>query len=210
MNKAVKLGEGGEDVDWALKITVKIQSCAHRPFSLALFGIVFCFFFVFVFFFFFQKWRTTPPTTQHHQQTSHKNTGGISSNNPRFDWVVVVMMISSSSFQYQLGRNNNTTIVIGFITSLCSGLKCDLSLWEKTANYRVFGKIIRFSSCFFSCRLNSAVASNKVSTKNKFRHTYRNGQNSKGRRRNHSTTQTTRKIEVSQEMFQFSPMTLGS
>jgi len=72
-----------------------IQSCAHRPFSLALFGFVF---YVFV-----------KSKGQQHQQTNHKNTGDISiiSSNPRFDWVVMVammmmmmMMISSSSFQF--------------------------------------------------------------------------------------------------------------
>ena len=54
---------------------------------------------------------------------------------------------SSSSFQCQLD-GNNTIIVIGFIASLCSGLKCDISLWEQTVNYRMFGKIIRFSFLF--------------------------------------------------------------
>jgi hypothetical protein len=68
-------------------------------------------------------------------KTNHKNNGGSSissSNNPRFDWVVVVVVMvvmkSSSSFQCQLDRNNNTTIVMGFITSLCIGLKYDLSV----------------------------------------------------------------------------------
>jgi hypothetical protein len=64
-------------------------------------------------------------------KTNRMNNGGIiisSGSNLRFDWVMMVVMLRiSSSFQCQLDRNNNTTIVIGFITSLCIGLKCDLS-----------------------------------------------------------------------------------